>query len=99
MDVERVREARREEVEEVRKHQVYVKVPIGECWERKGKGPIDTRWLDINKGDKILEIGTGSGYQTAVLFHLGAKVYSIERQHVLYNKSEHQPPRRTIHWT
>jgi len=44
--------------------------------------------LNINKGDKVLEIGTGSGYQTAVLFHLGAKVYSIERQHVLYNKSK-----------
>ena len=45
--------------------------------------------LNIRKGDKVLEIGTGSGYQTAVLFHLGAKVYSIERQHVLYNKSKH----------
>ena len=44
--------------------------------------------LNINKGDKVLEIGTGSGYQTAVLFHLGAKVYSIERQHVLFNKSK-----------
>jgi protein-L-isoaspartate(D-aspartate) O-methyltransferase len=33
----------------------------------------------IESGDKILEIGTGSGYQTAVLAHLGAKVYTIER--------------------
>ena len=36
--------------------------------------------LQIKRGDKILEIGTGSGYQTAVLCQLGAKVYSIERQ-------------------
>ncbi len=40
--------------------------------------------LDIKKGDKVLEIGTGSGYQTAVLLELGAKVYSIERQRELF---------------
>ena len=44
--------------------------------------------LNIKNGDKVLEIGTGSGYQTAVLFHLGAKVYSIERQHTLFNKAK-----------
>lgn len=43
--------------------------------------------LQINPGDKVLEIGTGSGYQTAVLCLLGAKVYSIERQHELYKKT------------
>jgi len=40
--------------------------------------------LNIKDGDKVLEIGTGSGYQTAVLCELGAKVYSIERQLELF---------------
>jgi len=44
--------------------------------------------LDIKKGDKVLEIGTGSGYQTCVLLELGAKVFSIERQKELYDKTK-----------
>ncbi|MDF2433331.1 MAG: protein-L-isoaspartate(D-aspartate) O-methyltransferase [Mucilaginibacter sp.] len=44
-----------------------------------------TQLLHIHKGDKVLEIGTGSGYQTCVLIELGAKVYTIERQEKLYN--------------
>ncbi|NRR92605.1 protein-L-isoaspartate(D-aspartate) O-methyltransferase [Winogradskyella undariae] len=43
--------------------------------------------LQITPEDKVLEIGTGSGYQTAVLLELGAKVYSIERQKELYKKT------------
>jgi protein-L-isoaspartate(D-aspartate) O-methyltransferase len=46
-----------------------------------------TELLAIQKGDKILEIGTGSGYQAAILGLLGAKVFSIERQEDLYKKS------------
>lgn len=44
--------------------------------------------LQVNKGDKVLEIGTGSGYQTAVLCELGAKVYSVERQQELFKKTK-----------
>ena len=43
--------------------------------------------LQVIPGDKILEIGTGSGYQCAVLIELGAKVYSIERQQELFKKT------------
>ena len=43
--------------------------------------------LRIRQGDKVLEIGTGSGYQTAVLVAMQAEVYSIERQHELFKKT------------
>ncbi|PIB32150.1 protein-L-isoaspartate O-methyltransferase [Gaetbulibacter sp. 5U11] len=45
---------------------------------------FQTELMQIKRGDKVLEIGTGSGYQTAVLCELGAKVYSIERQQELF---------------
>ena len=45
---------------------------------------FQSQLLNVVKDQKILEIGTGSGYQTAVLCHLGAKVYSIERQNELF---------------
>ena len=44
---------------------------------------FQTQLLEIKPGDKVLEIGTGSGYQAAVLLELGAKVYTIERHKVL----------------
>ena len=46
-----------------------------------------TELLDIQKGDKVLEIGTGSGYQAAILKVLGANVYTIETIEALYEAS------------
>ena len=48
---------------------------------------FQTELLDIQPGKKILEIGTGSGYQACILLELGANVYSIEYNKVLYNKT------------
>lgn len=43
-----------------------------------------TELLQVTKGEKVLEIGTGSGYQAAILCELGADVYSVERHEPLY---------------
>ncbi len=45
-----------------------------------------TQLLNVSANDKILEIGTGSGYQAAVIIELGARVFTIERQRELYLK-------------
>lgn len=43
-----------------------------------------TALLNLKKGDRILEIGTGSGYQAAILAAMGARVFTVERQEALY---------------
>ncbi|HLG04251.1 MAG TPA: protein-L-isoaspartate(D-aspartate) O-methyltransferase [Bacteroidia bacterium] len=49
---------------------------------------FQTQLLQLKKGEKVLEIGTGSGYQTVVLLLCGARVYTIERQKTLYDKTK-----------
>ena len=47
-----------------------------------------TQLLDVKKREKILEIGTGSGYQAGILGMLGARVYTIERQELLHHRAK-----------
>ena len=61
------------EMDEVHKHTVWIKVPIRECWDRTGKAPIKTRWLDINKGDKVIDATVGNGFDTCFLAEQGGK--------------------------
>lgn len=49
---------------------------------------FQTQLLNIKKGSKVLEIGTGSGYQACVLLEMGAKVFTIERIKSLYDKTK-----------
>jgi protein-L-isoaspartate(D-aspartate) O-methyltransferase len=49
---------------------------------------IQTSLLQVKKWDKILEVGTGSGYQAAILAEIGAKVYTVERFRELYLKAQ-----------
>lgn len=76
--------------------QAYVDkaMPIGE--EQTISQPFtvayQTELLNIKKGDRVLEIGTGSGYQACILLELGAVVYTIERIKKLIDKAERLLP-------
>ncbi len=75
-------------VPEVLRHQSYknVALPIGkgQTISQPLTVAIMTEALKVEKGMKVLEIGTGSGYQAAILDYLGAKVYTIERDFDLF---------------
>ena len=72
-------------------HQAYkdIAFPIGDGQTISQPYTVayQTELLHIDRGDRVLEIGTGSGYQTCILLELGAKVYTIERQPNLYNRT------------
>ena len=51
LDPNRVKAARAEEMDYVRKMNLYTKVPASECFKKTGKQPISVRWIDVNKGD------------------------------------------------
>ena len=65
-----------------------LKIGAGQTISHPFTVAFQTEKLNVVKGDKILEIGTGCGYQTAVLLEMGAKVFSIERQKELYDKTK-----------
>ncbi|MBU0764675.1 MAG: protein-L-isoaspartate(D-aspartate) O-methyltransferase [Bacteroidetes bacterium] len=54
---------------------------------------FQTELLNVQKGHKVLEIGTGSGYQTAILLEMGAKVYTVERIRELFVKASGMLPK------
>jgi len=66
---------------------IPLKINCGQTISQPFTVAFQTQLLQIQKGDKVLEIGTGSGYQAAILSAMGAKVYTIERQTVLFKET------------
>jgi protein-L-isoaspartate(D-aspartate) O-methyltransferase len=58
---------------------------------------FQTQLLNVSPNSKILEVGTGSGYQAAVLLEMGAQVFTIERQRELYVKAQQILPKIGYH--
>ena len=48
---------------------------------------FQSQLLEVSKGMKVLEIGTGSGFQAAILYAMGARVFTVERQITLFNRT------------
>jgi protein-L-isoaspartate(D-aspartate) O-methyltransferase len=64
----------------------------GQTISRPHTVAFQTQLLELKKGDKVLEVGTGCGYQTSVLLEMGVKVFSIERQKGLFDKTKKALP-------
>lgn len=60
-------------------------IGAGQTISRPHTVAFQTELLELKKGEKVLEIGTGSGYQTSILLEMGVKVYTIERQKALFD--------------
>jgi len=75
-------------IESVLENMAYLdrplKIKCGQTISQPFTVAFQTQLLKIQKGDKVLEVGTGSGYQAAILSAMGAKVYTIERFEELY---------------
>jgi protein-L-isoaspartate(D-aspartate) O-methyltransferase len=63
-------------------------IGAGQTISRPHTVAFQTELLELKKGEKVLEIGTGSGFQTSILLEMGAKVYTIERQKSLYETTK-----------
>ena len=63
-------------------------IGAGQTISRPHTVAFQTELLELKRGEKVLEIGTGSGYQTSILLEMGAKVFTIERQKELFDKTK-----------
>lgn len=79
-------------IEEEQRPKAYLDEPLpiiaGQTISQITTVAIQTNLLKLKKGDRVLEIGTGSGYQAAILSELGCHVFTMERQKKLYDLAE-----------
>ena len=67
---------------------VALKITTDQTISKPSTVAFQSQLLELQKGMKVLEIGTGSGFQAAILYAMGAKVYTIERQIALFKHTK-----------
>lgn len=81
-------------------HRAYEDAPLPIGWAQTASQPslqaLYMQLLDIQPTDRVLEIGTGSGFQTAILAHLAERVYSVERIRELSVRARETLDRRRV---
>lgn len=69
-------------------HDTALPIGMGQTISQPYTVAAQTELLELREGEKVLEIGTGSGYQCMVLCEMGAEVYSVERHKELYHRAK-----------
>lgn len=67
---------------------IAIKLTTDQTISKPSTVAFQSQLLELQKGMKVLEIGTGSGFQAAILYAMGAKVYTIERQIALFKRTK-----------
>lgn len=67
---------------------IAIKLTTDQTISKPSTVAFQSQLLEVQKGHKVLEIGTGSGFQAAILYAMGAKVYTVERQIALFKHTK-----------
>ncbi len=67
---------------------IAIKLTTDQTISKPSTVAFQSQLLEVTKGTKVLEIGTGSGFQAAILYAMGAKVYTVERQIALFKRTK-----------
>lgn len=67
---------------------IAIKLTTDQTISKPSTVAFQSQLLEVTKGTKVLEIGTGSGFQAAILYAMGAKVYTVERQIALFKHTK-----------
>lgn len=67
---------------------IAIKLTTDQTISKPSTVAFQSQLLEVKKGTKVLEIGTGSGFQAAILYAMGAKVYTVERQIALFKRTK-----------
>lgn len=67
---------------------IAIKLTTDQTISKPSTVAFQSQLLEVGKGTRVLEIGTGSGFQAAILYAMGAKVYTVERQIALFKRTK-----------